>query len=298
MTSPTHPSASARIANSHIPEIRQQDVIIQHGADTLAGTLYLPQLGQRCPAVALVHGSGDDTREGYRVFAQHFAERGIASLIYDKRGVGASTGSWRSGTFAELANDALVGVRLLAQRDEVDPHRVGLWGCSEGGWVIPLAAGGREVAFLVAISAAGVSPAQQEIYRRTLLVEAKDSRMGRAMGRARLRSMFGLLRTLPSGALPGVAGYFARTMDFDPAPIWRQVTQPVLLVYGAADAAVPPQQSADIIARALQAAGNERNTILVFPDADHGIQTLNPATQERAFAPGYLDAVADWILAR
>ncbi len=298
MTSPTHPSASARIANAHIPEVRQQDVTIQHGAVTLAGTLYLPQLDQRCPAVTLVHGSGDDTREGYRVFAQHFAERGIACLIYDKRGVGASTGSWRSGTFAELASDALAGAHLLAQRDEVDPRCVGLWGCSEGGWVIPLAAGEREVAFLVAISAAGVSPARQEIYRRTLLVEAKDSRMGRALGKARMRAMFGLLRMLPSGALPGVAGYFARTMDFDPEPVWRQVTQPVLLVYGAADASVPPRQSADIIARALQSAGNERHTILVFSDADHGIQTLNLATHERAFAPGYLDAVADWILAR
>jgi hypothetical protein len=278
-------------------------VTFQNGSVTLAGTLYLPeiaQVAQRCPGVALIHGSGDDTRADYRIFAQHFAERGIATLIYDKRGVGASGGAWRSGSFTELASDALAGAHLLTQRSEIDPLRVGLWGCSEGGWVGPLAAVSSVVAcFLVAISPPGMSPAQQEIYRRTLVVQsASHSRLRRAWGMACMRWMFRLLRHTPSGLFPGIAGYFARTMNFDPALVWKAMKQPALLVFGAADASAPAQESIHLIERALQAGGNRDYTILMFPDADHGIQRQDPATGQRAFAPGYLDAVADWILAR
>jgi dipeptidyl aminopeptidase/acylaminoacyl peptidase len=280
--------------------IHEEEVTFRSGRVTLAGTLLLPAAPRPCPAVALIHGSGDDTRDDYRVFAQHFAAHGVATLIYDKRGVGSSTGSWRTGTFAELAEDALAGVRLLARREEIDARRVGLWGCSEGGWVAPLAASrSPEARFLVVVSAAGMSPAMQETYRRTLLVEAGNpSWMRRAWRMAGMRLMFGTLRHAPRRRLPGVAGYFARTMDYDPLPTWRTVTQPTLLIYGAEDKAVPPQQSAEMIASALQHAGNHDFTIQTFPGADHGVRCYDAATQKRMFAPGYLDAVAHWIAAR
>ena len=280
--------------------IHEEEVTFHNGQVTLAGTLLLPAAPRPCPAVALVHGSGDDTRDDYRVYAQHFAAHGIATLIYDKRGVGASTGRWRAGTFTELAEDALAGVRLLARREEIAARRVGLWGCSEGGWVAPLAASrAPDVRFLVAVSAAGMSPAMQETYRRTLLIEVGNpSRMRRAWRMAGMRLMFGTLRHAPQRLLPGMAGYFARTMDYDPPPTWRTIIQPTLLVYGAEDKAVPPQESAEMIASALQAAGNHNYTIQTFPGADHGIRYYDAATQKRAFAPGYLDAVAHWIAAR
>jgi uncharacterized protein len=122
------------------PLVREEAVTFHTGSVILAGTLVLPRRDHHCLGVVLIHGSGDDTRTDYRVFAEHFAEHGIASLIYDKRGVGESTGSWRAGTFAELAGDALAGMSLLAQRGEIDEEHIGLWGCSEGGWVAPLAA--------------------------------------------------------------------------------------------------------------------------------------------------------------
>ena len=279
------------------PLIHEEVVMFHNGEVTLGGTLLLPETPRPCPGVALVHGSGDDTRDDYRVFARYFAERGIATLIYDKRGVGASTGSWRAGTFTELAGDALAAVRLLAQRGDIDSRRIGLWGCSEGGWVAPLAASqSPDVRFLVAISAAGMSPALQEEYRRGLLIaEGRRSRLRRAWRTAEMRLMFGTLRHAPRRLLPGMAGYFARTMDFDPLPTWRTITQPTLLVYGAEDRAVPPQQSAGMIASALQAAGNHDFTIRTFSSADHGIRCYDAATQKRTFAPGYLDAVAHWI---
>ncbi len=271
-----------------------------NGSVALAGTLVLPRLNHPCPGVVLIHGSGDDTRDDYRIFADYFARQGIASLIYDKRGVGKSRGSWRAGAFAELASDALAGVHLLAQRGEINKDCIGLWGCSEGGWVAPLAASqSPQVRFVVAISPPGMSPAAQEQYRRALLIkERTHSRLRRARGRASMRLMFGVLRHAPKRLLPGLAGYFARTMDFDPLPYWKAVTQPVLLVFGAEDKAVPPQQSAAMIEAALQQAGNQDYTIRIFPGGDHGIQHRDAETQKRVFVPGYLDTVSAWIAAR
>jgi dipeptidyl aminopeptidase/acylaminoacyl peptidase len=279
----------------------QQAVVFQHGVVTLAGTLWLPAaLDHPCPAVALAHGSGDDDRSGYEVFARAFASQGIAALTYDKRGVGGSTGQWRNGTFEELAGDAAAAVALLARRPEVDAQRVGLWGVSEGGWVAPLAAArSAEIRFLVVVSPVGMSPAAQELYRRRLLISAStSSALLRAVRLAGVHVVFWAVRHAPSALLPGLAGYFHRTMDFDPAPLWRAVAQPVLLVFGAADKSVPTRESAQLIERALQDAGRQRYTIRFFPAADHAIRTLDAATGKLAFAPGYLDSVAAWILAQ
>ena len=276
----------------------REDVTFQHGSVTLAGTLWLPRASQPCPAVALVHGSGDDDRSGYEVFARSFAAHGVAALIYDKRGVGASTGQWRNGSFEELAGDAIAAARLLASRLEVDARRVGLWGVSEGGWVAPLAAArSSAIQFLVAISPPGMSPAAQEKYRRRLLIsELTTSPLPRAVRLVRMHLMLWTVRYAPGAVLPGLAGYFHRTMDHDPAPVWKAISQPILLVFGAADASVPAHESARLIERALQEAGHQNYTIRVFPGADHAIRVRDEAADKLVFAPGYLDTVTAWML--
>jgi pimeloyl-ACP methyl ester carboxylesterase len=166
--------------------------------------------------------------------------------------------------------------------------------------VAPLAAArSAEIRFLVVISPVGMSPAVQELYRRRLLITASTgSAPLHAVRLAGVRVVFWAVRHAPSAMLPGLAGYFHRTMDFDPALIWRAVAQPVLLVFGAADTTVPTRESAQLIQRALQDTGHQCYTIRFFPDADHAIRTLDNATGKRAFAPGYLDTVAAWILAQ
>ena len=78
---------------------REEEVRFRNGAAVLAGSLLIPRTPGKHPAVVFQHGSGPEGRFGSRFWADFLARRGIAALIYDKRGVGESTGDWRRSTF-------------------------------------------------------------------------------------------------------------------------------------------------------------------------------------------------------
>ena len=73
---------------------RNLDVRFSNDDVMLSGTLVLPQSNGPHPGVVFIHGSGPQTREGVKVFADRFVSYGIAGLVYDKRGVGYSTGEF------------------------------------------------------------------------------------------------------------------------------------------------------------------------------------------------------------
>src|SRR5262249_5621240 len=121
--------------------LRQWEVRV--GVD--AATLTLPPGRGPFPAVAMVHGSGMSTRNEFDVFTAYLALHGIAVLADDKRGVGEPAGSCpgdlASGdTIGTLAGDAQREVRFLTRQPGIDPARVGLFGDSQAGWIVPLAA--------------------------------------------------------------------------------------------------------------------------------------------------------------
>jgi pimeloyl-ACP methyl ester carboxylesterase len=99
--------------------------------------------------------------------ADHFVKRGIASLIYDKRGCGESDGNWldlldHELSFPLLAEDALAGLRFLQGQNNINASQVGFCGFSQGGWLGPLAASSTpDAAFVICVSGAGVGPDEQ-----------------------------------------------------------------------------------------------------------------------------------------
>src|SRR5262249_31837400 len=137
----------------------------------LAGTLYLPPAGPPVPGVVFVHGAGPAVRgHGYHELGQHFARKGVAALIYDKRGCGASTGGdWTRANLSDLADDALTCVQFLRGRPEINPSQVGLWGLSQGASIIPIAAGrSSEVAFVISVGGCLDFEGQMRYFRANL----------------------------------------------------------------------------------------------------------------------------------
>jgi pimeloyl-ACP methyl ester carboxylesterase len=152
------------------PRVRlyeQEQVTFANGEVRLAGVLLLPPGPGPHPALVFVHGSGPGTRGQYPFEADRFARQGIAVLAFDKRGAGESTGNWRLADFDVLAEDVLAGVHYLRQDRRIRADKIGLWGISQAGWIIPLAAAGsEEVAFIVPVSGGAVTPAEQEVWRQ------------------------------------------------------------------------------------------------------------------------------------
>jgi pimeloyl-ACP methyl ester carboxylesterase len=107
----------------------------------LVGTLTLPAGPGPHPAVLLLHGSGKLDRDANagRVkmafgppLAAALAERGIATLRYDRRGIGATSGDWLKTGFVDNRTDAAAALRALAARPEIQATAIGVVGHSEG----------------------------------------------------------------------------------------------------------------------------------------------------------------------
>ncbi|WP_414169963.1 alpha/beta hydrolase family protein [Streptoverticillium reticulum] len=272
----------ARAGQDIEPSI-EQSVEFRSGDVTLHGTVTAPAgtAGQRRPGIVLVHGSGPETRAKYRAEAQAMARSGFVVLSYDKRTAGYSL---TQRSYDRLADDALAGVRLLNGRADVDPGKVGLWGFSEGGWVVPLAASrSAQVSYVVLVGASGVSPARESAW---------------ALGNTlRHEGVAGsLLRTVPVTGTRFLtdAGLLSEA-DHDPLPALRRVHQPVLALWGD-DHKSPPAESAVAIGKALRDGGNTDVTIRFFPHADHKLHTSSDGFQRgEHLTPGYVDTMASWV---
>ena len=147
---------------------RREEVVFSNGDIVLAGELTLPDGDGPHAAVVLISGSGDQDRDsdfgGFRLFAvlaDHLAGAGVASLRFDDRGVGGSTGDRLQATLQDRAGDVEAAVDVLRSRDDINAGSVGLVGHSEGGIVAPVVANRTDgVAFVVLLAAPAVPPGE------------------------------------------------------------------------------------------------------------------------------------------
>ncbi len=150
----------------------EREVAIPYGEVTLHGVLTLPTSEGPYPAIALIAGAADaEGRDGalaavHAMHARRFAVRGFACLRYDPPGIGRSEGERGFDSLAARAEETLAVAAFLRGCSEIDPGRVGLWGASQGGWVIAMAAAEapKSVAFLIMVSGTTVSVAEQQVY--------------------------------------------------------------------------------------------------------------------------------------
>lgn len=106
----------------------------------LAARLYRPAgAGDRGPGIVFCHGFGG-TKEGTPPgLSRILAERGYRVLTFDYRGFGQSEGIAGRLVPIEQVEDAVHAVEYLAQRPDVDPGRLGIYGTSFGGGIALMA---------------------------------------------------------------------------------------------------------------------------------------------------------------
>jgi len=156
------------------------------GNDTLYGTIVSPATTLKVPVVLIIAGSGPTDRDcnstlglttnSFIMLADSLEKAGIATLRYDKRGVGESLGvvkDEKSNTFDDLVTDATDCIRALKN----DPRFSDIYvmGHSEGSLVGILAAQKESVNGFISLSGAG-EPVDKILERQTRSKGRKMSR--------------------------------------------------------------------------------------------------------------------------
>jgi pimeloyl-ACP methyl ester carboxylesterase len=279
-----------------------QEVVLPVKNYSLAGTLLIPKdCGRPCPAVVMITGSGQQTRdepipipglENYRPFrqiAEALAGRKIAVFRVDDRGVGDSTGreTLGSATTSDFANDTRAEVAYLRTRKEIDPDRIALIGHSEGGTIAPMvAASDSRIAAIVLLAGAGKRGSEISYYQVQQALDA-DPNLTKEQKEKKLSDQREVAKAIETGAdlskypaqarVPWVKEFFT----YDPIPTIRKVKQPVLILQGSVDQQITAD-NAKLLEEAARDARNAGVAVKVFPGLNH------------LFLPAHTGAVSEY----
>jgi pimeloyl-ACP methyl ester carboxylesterase len=150
-----------------LPAPIQHEVQIPYTEGMLSGVLLTPPFSGHHPAVILLHGSGAaDRNTSYLLpVRDHLVHHGIAALVFDKPGLGGSTGDWRHQTFYDRAEQARAAITFLQGREDINPQQIGLYGISQGAWITLLAAAKYpDIPFIIPVSGPAMRPVDQDLY--------------------------------------------------------------------------------------------------------------------------------------
>jgi uncharacterized protein len=292
-------------------------VSIETPAGALHGTLLVPA-GARAPmrAALLVAGSGPTDRDGntpllpgksnsLKLVAEALAARGVASLRYDKRGIGASVGMGRGRTEADLrftmyADDAAAWLDWLAK----DPRfsRLAVIGHSEGSLIGMMAAQrSAKVDRVVSLAGAGRPIADvldEQLSQQlppTLLAESRHIMAELKAGRTVDSVSQPLLIVFRRSVQP----YFISWLPLDPAAELAKLQVPVLVVQGTTDvqaSAADAERLAKASPRATLVMIDGMNHVLKeFRDLDRARQQASYSDSTLALHPRLVETLGKFV---
>lgn len=301
----------------------------------LAGTLTLPvPRVALVPAVLLIAGSGPVDRDEntptaplniFNTLAHQLARAGIASLRYDKRGVGQSGGEYLKTSFTDLVQDAQAALLFLKSHAEINAEKIFALGHSEGGYIVPLLALADEKLTGI-LSIAGparpfevillwqneailrvIGASDEEIRRQLEFVKAFIAFAKQSRGDwedytfEQVRAHIPMLTRRQFEALKQTASlkWWREHFTRDPLEPLRRVKTAVFVLHGNKDLQVPWEEAL-VWAAELKKAGNEEVEIVILADLNHILRRdigkpdwpydLSLPVDERV-----LRAITDWL---
>ena len=300
-----------------------EEVTFTNGDAVLNGTLVLPEgCSRKTPVLIMVTGSGLQNRDEeifehkpFAVVADALARAGIATLRYDDRGFGESTGDIVNCTTEDLKNDALAGIKLLRERFD----KVGVLGHSEGGTIALMLASEKQADFIVSLAGMVLSGAETLVWQsRTALLaagfpestveeyckvisEAYHVRVhGGRMPQADNLDLPDELKQNYISVLTQIQSpYMIRFLSLDMRPLLESITCPVLALNGTKDIQVEYEGNLGALRSGLPA--NPRNMIEPVEGVNHLFQHcatgyVNEYREiEETFAPEALEKIVRWL---
>lgn len=223
------------------------DQTLQTSTGELSGTLTVPILKGTFPVALIIAGSGPTDRNGnnpemknnsLQLLAHELAAQGIASIRYDKRGIGASKDALVSEEnlrFENYVEDA----KAWAAQMKTDPRfrKLIVIGHSEGSLIGILACEQADVF----VSLAGAGRPIDVILKEQLAVQLKgEKKLLRAANEGLTKLKEGkLVEDSPVGLFglfhPSVQPYMISWMKYDPAVEISNLKIPIVIVQGTTD---------------------------------------------------------------
>lgn len=304
-------------------KLLEKRIEFNNGKQKLVGELILPPGNAPFPIVVQTHGSGVETREASRGMAYLFAANGIASFIFDKRGCGESTGKEWHAAFDEYAHDLLAGVEAISTMPEINSRKIGLYGHSQGGWVVPLAYSLKpdKFSFCILSAANAVTPVEENLYagdeeirllgydEMTLkeihhfrkikydvgisgkgLKEYKNSILPEAEKKPWFKLTGG---NLPDNIFWKENGYY------DAQAALKSITCPVLVLYAEHDISTDSKTNMPLMQKWIP---SDQVTIKLFEKANHAmlkVERKDFSSKQmpfiKQFADGYKETIVGWL---
>ena len=301
----------------------QEEVSFANGDAVLKGTLVLPEgYSRKTPVLVMVTGSGLQNRDEeiyehkpFAVIADALARAGIATLRYDDRGFGESTGDLVHCTTEDMKNDALAGIGLLRERFD----RVGVIGHSEGGTIALMLAAENKADFIVSLSgmvvsgketllwqnrvslaAAGIPAETIDSYCRALETVFDASTAGMPLPST---SQFDLPAALSQNLTAVIRQlsmpYLKHFVTLDVRPLLGVISCPVLALNGTKDMQVEAESNLRALRSGLP--DNPCNKLETVEGVNHMFQhcqtgmTTEYRDIEETFAPEVLETLVEWF---
>lgn len=261
---------------------------------TLAGTLTIPENATSgTPVVLMVTGSGLEDRneevfehKPFLVIADYLARRGIATLRYDDRTFGKSTGGdVKNATTMDFLEDAEAGTEYLRSTGRFG--KIGVLGHSEGGNIAFMLGARGKAAFVISLAGVGV--------RGDEAFTAQANRVMKLQG----AYMKYTVATYRSTVLAQGNTWMNWFINYDPSEDIRACNCPVFAANGDKDIQVISSLNLAGIRENLP--DNPANLIREYPSLNHLFQHCDTGNVteyrkiEETFSPEVLEDIAEWI---
>lgn len=318
-------------------QVSVEEIIFYSGDFKVVGDLKIPDGKNPNPVVVFVHGDGPNSRNSggfYPPIMERMLHAGYATFAWDKPGTGESTGEIDRGRlFEQRTKIVLDAIDAIKQHHLLDEKKIGLWGISQAGYIMPLVLEkSNDVSFIIAVSCPGGPGVDQGAYlvSRQAVCEGLPEKeveqveyLLSAIERVRTYEEYvrykEQLISYPALASIKELGLNMRIKPkeewhaddlsgdyyWDPMEVISKTTIPVLAFFGEKDTQVDPFQGMQAYKNALEHAGNSNFRLELIPGVDHCMivtktgclkEIFNRTKKERlAYEPLFLEIIEEWL---